>query len=280
MIAFQQLHFSYSSDKKKQGGKNEIFKGVTLELAQPGIYGLLGVNGVGKTTLLNLMSGLLFPSHGKLLIDGKEVKERASDTLARLYYMPSQTGLLSFKVGEYARDLAPFYENFNADIWNDCLDTFGLDRNQNLMKLSEGNQKKAFISFALAAGTEILLLDEPTNGLDIPSKKNFRKLLLKYTREDQYVIISTHLVADVEKLLDHYLIIHHEGEIFNASAQEILDRYVFTTALTEENALYAEPCASGYKVILEKDGTVEEMNNEIDIEMLFTAVTGGQIHEK
>ena len=277
MITLKQLHFSYPGDKK--GPKHEIFKGNTLELGQPGIYGLLGANGVGKTTLLNLMSGLLFPTHGKLMIDGKEVKERAADTLAHIYYMPSQTGLLSFKVGEYAKILAPFYENFNAEVWNVCLDAFGLDPNQNLMKMSEGNQKKAFICFALSVGTDILLLDEPTNGLDIPSKKIFRKLLLQYTREDQYVIISTHLVADVEKLLDHYLIIHHDGQIFNASAQEILDRYVFTTALTEEGALYAEPCASGYKVIRANDVVSAGADSEIDIEMLFTAVTGGQIHE-
>lgn len=279
MITLKQLHFSYPGDRRKQERKDEIFKGVTLELREPGIYGLLGVNGVGKTTLLNLMSGLFFPTHGKLMIDGKEVKERATDTLAQIYYMPTQTGLLSFKVGEYAKSLAPFYEHFNEEVWNECLDAFELDRSQKMMKLSEGNRKKVFISFALAAGTKILLLDEPTNGLDIPSKKIFRKLLLRYTREDQYVLISTHLVADVEKLLDHYLIIHHDGRIFNASAQEILDRYVFTTALTEEGALYAEPCASGYKVIQANEDVSMDKANEIDIEMLFTAVTGGLIHE-
>lgn len=93
------------------------------------------------------------------------------------------------------------------------------------------------------------------------------------------VIISTHLVADVEKLLDHYIIINSKGAIFNASAQEILDKYVFTTALTDEGAIYSEPCAGGYKVMIRNHGESGSKDSEIDIEMLFTAVSGGYIYE-
>ena len=266
MINIQHIQFSYKNTK-------DVFNNFNLQITSHGIYGLLGENGIGKTTLLKMISTLYFPAFGKILIDEKDTKERDIETLSKLYFMPDTISNCRMKFKDFAQSYATFYSNFNSDILNDCIESFHLDPNQTITSMSMGERKKAFCSFALAVGTEILLMDEPTNGLDIPSKKIFRQLLMRHIREDQYVLISTHLVNDVEKLLDHYIILNHSNKPFIASEQEINERYTFTTQLTSEGALYSEPCASGYKVIVPNQGE----SSDIDLEMLFNAVIKGSL---
>ena len=264
MIQISDLNFGYAAEKK-------VFDGLNLTLGAPGIYGLLGLNGSGKTTLLNLLSSLIFPDQGSILIEGEDVTQRRTSTLERLYYLPSETPESTMKFKEFIRYYTPLYPHFNHEVLSDCVAQFQVDVNERIDKLSLGGKKKAFISFALAVGAEILMLDEPTNGLDIPSKKVFRKLLMRYVGEGQQVIIATHLVADVAHLLDQFIILKADGKAFSASAAEISERFAFVRQLDPEGALYAEPCAEGYKVIRAREGE----DTDIDIELLFNAVIEG-----
>ncbi len=266
MITLHNVTFAYEDT-------NFIFKNLNLEFDEPGIYGLLGENGIGKTTLLKMMSGVIFSTGGDIKIDGKDVTKRDVDTMSKIYFMPDTISDVNLTFNNFVKAYSPFYENFSKDILEDCIKSFGIDGSKKLYGMSLGEKKKAFVSFSLAVQTEILFMDEPSNGMDIPSKKTFRQLLMKYCGDEQYIIISTHLVSDVENILDHFVILTNEGNAFNASASEITERYTFGTSASAEGAVYSEKSAGGYKVILPNDG--EE--SEIDIVMLFNAVTKGLI---
>ncbi len=265
MIDISHLRFGYSA------GKN-IFNGLDLRLHTPGIYGLLGLNGSGKTTLLKLLSGLIFPDEGRILIAEEDVTERKTSTLERLYYLPAEAPETTQRLKDFIKYYSPLYPHFNKEVLHDCLEQFQVNTDERICNLSLGGKKKAFISFALAVGAEILLMDEPTNGLDIPSKKIFRQLLMRYVGESQQVIISTHLVGDVANLLDHFVILKENGKVFSASAGEITGQYAFARQLNQEDVLYAEPCAEGYKVIKTNEGE----DTGIDIELLFNAIIEGK----
>ena len=264
MIQINDLTFGYSTEKN-------VFDRLTLSLDSPGIYGLLGLNGSGKTTLLGLLSGLMFADQGGILIGGQDVTRRETSTLEKLYYLPSEMPETTMKFKDFIKNYSPLYPHFNKEVLQDCLKQFQVKTDERISDLSLGGKKKAFISFALAIGAEILMMDEPTNGLDIPSKKIFRQLLMRYVSESQQVIISTHLVGDVANLLDHFIILKANDKVFSASAAEITKKFAFVRQLSNENVLYAEPCAEGYKVIKPNEG--EETT--IDIELLFNAIIEG-----
>ena len=266
MITLQNITFAYEDT-------GNIFKTLNLELNEPGIYGLLGENGIGKTTLLKLISGIYFAIVGEIKIDDKDVSQRDVDTMSKIYFMPDTISDVNLTFDNFVKCYSVFYEKFSKDILDDCLKSFGIDGSSKISAMSLGEKKKAFISFALAVQTEILLMDEPSNGLDIPSKKIFRQLLMKYCGDEQYIVISTHLVSDVENILDHFIILTDKENAFSASSSEITERYTFGTSPSAEGAIYSETSAGGYKVILPNEG--EE--SEIDTVMLFNAVTKGLI---
>ena len=264
MIQINDVTFGYSVEKN-------VFDRLNLSLSTPGIYGLLGLNGSGKTTLLNLLSSLIFADQGSILIDGQDVTKRETSTLEKVYYMAAEIPETTMKFKDFIKYYSPLYPHFNQEVLHDCLKQFQVNTDERISNLSLGGKKKAFISFALAVGAEVMLMDEPTNGLDIPSKKIFRQLLMRYVSESQQVIISTHLVGDVANLLDHFLVLKENGKVFSASAAEITKQYAFVRQLTNENVLYAEPCAEGYKVIKSNEGE----DTDIDIELLFNAIIEG-----
>ena len=209
MIEVSNISYKYA------GQKGLVFDDFSLTLKQDNIYGLLGKNGTGKSTLLYLISGLLRPAKGSVCFDGIETRKRLPETLQEIFIVPEEFDLPAMSLDEYVKINEPFYPRFSHEVLEACLKDFELTTNLKLNALSMGQKKKVYMCIALAARTKLLLMDEPTNGLDIPSKSQFRKVVAQGMRDDQIVVISTHQVRDVETLLDHVTIIEQNAVLLN-----------------------------------------------------------------
>lgn len=184
-----------------------VLKDFTLSFPQGGVYGLLGKNGTGKSTLLYLISGLLRPSNGEVRVDGLLAQNRQPEMLKEVFLVPEEYDLPAVRLQQYTRVLKPFYPRFSDELLRSCIEGFDLDMDMHLGALSMGQKKKVYMCVAMATGTRVLLMDEPTNGLDILSKSQFRKVVVQGMDENKTVLVSTHQVHDVERLLDHVTII-------------------------------------------------------------------------
>lgn len=275
MIKISNITFSYP------GAKTQVFEDFSLCLQENRIYGLLGENGTGKSTLLYLISGLLSARTGNITVDEFDTRRRHPDMLKEIFLVPEEFDLPNVSLETYIRINTPFYPRFDRKVLDDCLDEFGLPKKLRLNELSMGQKKKVFMSFALAADTRFLLMDEPTNGLDIPSKSLFRKVVAKNMTDERTLIISTHQVRDVESLLDHILILNRSRMLLDASVADICERYTFglrNPADMDETVLYAEPSLQGNSVMaLRKEGDSE---TSINLELLFNAVASGKLNLK
>ena len=262
-------HLSY----KYPGQKEPVFTDFSLTLGENKVYGLLGKNGTGKSTLLYLVSGLLRPTAGSVRVDAVDAKDRRVEILRDIFLVPEEFDLPSMTLERYVRLHAPFYPRFSREVLDACLNDFELTTELRLQALSMGQKKKVFVSFALAANTRYLLMDEPTNGLDIPSKSQFRKVIAQNMSDERTVVISTHQVHDVEALLDHILILNQRELLLNASVQDITARYTFSYRTVDDGSavIYAEPSLQGHAVMAERrEGDAETQQN---LELLFNAVT-------
>jgi len=210
MLKIDNISYGYYTSRK-------VINGLSLEFNEGGVYGLLGKNGTGKSTLLYLIMGLLRPQEGTITFDGHSTSERHPEALQEMFIVPEEYNVPSIPLMDYVKALKPFYPNFDMQILKDCLEVFEMPLDINLGSLSMGMKKKIYMCIALAARTKLLVMDEPTNGLDIPSKSQFRKVIAKGMREDQIIIISTHQVRDVELLLDHVTIIDDNKVLMNGA---------------------------------------------------------------
>ena len=161
-----------------------VLKDFTLSFPQGGVYGLLGKNGTGKSTLLYLISGLLRPSKGEVRVDGLLAQNRQPEMLKEVFLVPEEYDLPAVRLQQYARVLKPFYPRFSDELLRSCIEGFDLDMDMHLGALSMGQKKKVYMCVAMATGTRVLLMDE-----------------------HKTVLVSTHQVHDVERLLDHVTII-------------------------------------------------------------------------
>ena len=207
MINIQNIKFAYS--------REVVLDDFSLQFDKGGIYGLLGKNGTGKSTLLYLMMGLLRPQKGFVTVDGIDATLRRPEVLSEMFLVPEEYDLPAISLKTYVKAIKPFYPRFSEDLLKQCLANFEMGTDINLGSLSMGQKKKVYMSIALAANTRYLLMDEPTNGLDILSKSQFRKVVIEGMSEDKTIIISTHQVHDVELLLDHVCIIERNRVLFN-----------------------------------------------------------------
>lgn len=250
-----------------------VIDGLTMRLG-PGVRGLLGENGVGKSTLLGLLSGRLRPSSGSMTLNGEDIARRQPQTLQRIFLVDEQTAMPPLTFNRYVATLAPFYPRFSHDTLRQTTEIFEVEGDRDMTRLSSGQRKKAALSFALATGVDLLLLDEPTNTLDIPSKTQFRQALARALREEATVVISTHLVHDIEALLDHVCIIDRHRVLLDESLTSIAARLHFAyTQQPEPGALYCEPTIAGLASLRPRHGDEEE--TPVNIELLFNATIKG-----
>lgn len=266
MIEVKNLSFSYG--KKKQS----VFNDFSLTLDKGSVYGLLGKNGTGKSTLLYLMTGLLRPQTGQVLYKGVDVSMRYPLTLQDMFLVPEEFALPSVSLKRYLKLNTPFYPNFSNELLNACLHDFDMNEDIHLGELSMGQKKKAFMCFALATNTSLLVMDEPSNGLDIPSKSQFRKVIASGMTDEKAVIISTHQVRDIDSLLDHVVIIDGTRVLLNEPVKTICEKLYFAEQGMNEptdTALYVQPSVQGNSVIF-PNAHNEETN--LNLEVLFNAM--------
>lgn len=261
MITLKELSFSYSR-------KKEVLDRINLEVGSGHICGLLGKNGEGKTTLLNLLSGQIFPDQGSCLVLEEIPSERNARFLQQIFLLPEEISMPEVTAIEYIKMYAAFYPTFRDDICKACVESFEINLSDRLSKMSQGQRKKVAITLALAAHTPLLLMDEPTNGLDIPSKATFRRLVASLIDDNQTIIISTHQVRDLESLIDTVLILDQRQILLNKTLNEIGDKLYFGPLLPEEKALYSEPTPQGTIGVTARDGKEE---TAVSLELLFNA---------
>ena len=272
MININNISYRYPGQKKP------VLSNFSLSLNEGCIYGLLGKNGTGKSTLLHLIAGLLRPQEGTVCCHDMATYKRLPEVLSDLYIVSEDFELPAISLDEYVQLLLPFYPRFSREQLNSCLEAFELPLQMNLGQLSMGQKKKAYMSIALAANTRLLLMDEPTNGLDIPSKSQFRKVVAQCMTDDRLIIVSTHQVHDVEQLLDHVLILSEEGMQLNASVADITDKYVFEvrpSGQLDDTIIYAEPSLQGNIVMARRNP--DDAETVVNLELLFNAVTKGLV---
>ncbi len=266
MIKLENVSFGYSPRKL-------LYKGLTMNLDQGKVYGLLGRNGAGKSTLLKNLSGMLFPMLGKIIINGNEPRKREPNFLHNIYFIPEEVYVPALTINRYVSLFAPFYPRFNRDQFNKYLADLEVETTGKLSKLSFGQQKKFIIAFGLACNTAVLLLDEPTNGLDIPSKKQFRKLIAGIMDGDRTIIISTHQIRDLDNLIDQVIIIDDGKLLLNAPVTEIGEKLMFKTVqffAETSGSLYTEETIRGISVVVSNS---KMESTKVDLEHLFNAVT-------
>ena len=261
MITLKELSFSYSR-------KKEVLDRINLEVGSGHICGLLGKNGEGKTTLLNLLSGQIFPDQGSCLVLEETPSERNARFLQQIFLLPEEISMPEVTAIEYIKMYAPFYPTFRDDICKACVESFEINLSDRLSKMSQGQRKKVAITLALAAHTPLLLMDEPPNGLDSPSKETFRRLVASLIDDNQTVIISTHQVRDLESLIDTVLILDQRQILLNKTLNEIGEKLYFGPLLPEEKALYSEPTPQGTIGVTARDGKEETV---VSVELLFNA---------
>lgn len=263
MLEIQNISFRYSRRRPP------VLEDFSLAIREGGVYGLLGPNGAGKSTLLYLVSGLLQPMSGRVLYNNVETRRRLPETTADIFLVPEEFTLPAVSLDEYIKYNAPFYPRFSRDDVERSLEMFGLTSDLNLGQLSMGQKKKVFMSFALACNTRLLLMDEPTNGLDIPGKSAFRRFIAESTTDEKTVVISTHQVRDIDRLLDHVLIMNEKNIVLDRSVVEIQRAMKFFQTNDPEEiqrALYMLPSLGGASVITPN---TDDEDTEINLETLF-----------
>ena len=218
----------------KSFDNKEILKDINLSIQHGKIIGLLGKNGVGKTTLIKLINDLLTPTSGEILINGQKI---GVETKKVISYLPERTYLnKQMKVSEVISYFEDFYDNFDSEKAKKLLKDLDLDINQKLAKMSKGMQEKVQLVLVMSRNADLYVLDEPLGGVDPATRDYILDTILSNFNENASVIISTHLISDIEKILDEVIFID-KGQIVlqsdadklrnkeNASIDEIFRRF-------------------------------------------------------
>lgn len=262
MVQLEGLSFAYR--------KVPVFDNVNLSIRSGNLYGILGRNGTGKSTLLYIISGLLRPTQGTASVFGFKPFERRPDFLREVFMIPEEFHIPDISIEAFVKYYGQFYPRFDRDAFLKNLEAFEVP-GHTLLKMSYGQKKKVLISFGLATNVSLLLMDEPTNGLDVISKGQFRKVIAGALTEDKAIVISSHQVTDLASLIDRLIVLDSTKITVQSSIHEIEKKLTFriTEGTVESEAvLYSEISRGGKALVTINDGSEE---SRIDLELFYKA---------
>lgn len=206
----------------KYYGEKHILKDINLTIEKGKIIGLLGKNGTGKSTLIKIINDLLTKSSGTVLVQGKEVGVESKKIIS---YLPERTYLdKSMKVKEVIKYFEEFYENFDSEKAKKLLKDLNLDIEQKLSKMSKGMQEKVQLVLVMSRSADLYILDEPLGGVDPATRDYILDTILTNFNKDASVIISTHLISDIERILDEVIFIDDGKIILQEDADKLRNK--------------------------------------------------------
>ena len=204
---------------RKRYGMKKALRGVDLTLQSGRIVGLLGPNGSGKTTLIKLACGLLTPTGGEILIDARKPSK---ETKAAVSYLPERMALPTWMSAKQAMDYyQDFYADFRRDAAEDMLEKLGLEQTQTIRSMSKGMREKLQLILVMSRRAKLYLLDEPIGGVDPATRDYILKTIIGNYSEDATVLISTHLISDVEQVLDEVVFLKEGNVMLHRSVDDI-----------------------------------------------------------
>lgn len=207
----------------KKYGKFEALSNVNITLERGRIIGLLGSNGSGKTTIIKLINNLLQPSNGKILINGVEPNIEAKKIIS---FLPERNYLdLNNSVQGYVKYFSDFYQDFDSNKAYDILTKMNIHPSAQLKTLSKGNREKVQLALVMAREADLYILDEPIGGVDPAARDFIIQTILTNFNEDSTLLISTHLIADIEGILDEVIFINEGKILLQKDADEIRNEY-------------------------------------------------------
>ena len=203
----------------KEFGNKKILKDINLTISRGKIIGLLGKNGTGKSTLIKLINDLLTPTSGQILVNGKEI---GIDSKKIISYLPERTYLdKSMSVDKVIEYFEDFYDNFDSKKARKLLKDLDLDTTQKLSKMSKGMQEKVQLVLVMSRKADLYILDEPLGGVDPATRDYILDTILTNFNEGASVIISTHLIADIERILDEVIFIDKGKIVLQSDSDEL-----------------------------------------------------------
>ena len=206
----------------KSYDEKQVLKDVNLKIPKGKIIGLLGKNGMGKTTLIKLINDLLTPTSGEVLINGKNPGVESKKIIS---YLPEKTYIdREMKVKDAIKYFEEFYDNFDSEKAKKLLKDLDLDENSKISKMSKGMQEKLQLILVMSRNAELYILDEPLGGVDPATRDYILDTILSNFSEGASVIISTHLIADIERILDEVIFIDKGQIIVTSSADELRNK--------------------------------------------------------
>ena len=246
--------------------------------ARPGeILGILGANGAGKTTTLRILASVIKADEGQVCLDGADITGNLMDYRRHIGFLTSELKLEDYFTPNYLFDyFSKLYgvgEEQAAQRKKELFEKFGIDKfaEVKVADMSTGMKQKISLVISIVHNPDIIIFDEPTNGLDIPGKSQFRKFIASGMSDDKTIVISTHQVRDIDKVLDHVLIMDDSRVLLDESTSNICDKLFFVESDDRElakSALFAIPTIQGNYLILPNE---KQDESELNLELLFNA---------
>ena len=206
----------------KSYGRKSALNNINLSISSGKIVGLLGPNGSGKTTLIKLISGLLVPTKGELLINGLKPGVESKKIVS---YLPDKNHLYEWmKISELIRFFDDFYSDFDKNKAMEMINRLGININDKFKSLSKGTKEKVSLTLIMSRNAKLYLLDEPIGGVDPAARDYILETIISNYNEDATIIISTHLISDIEKVLDEVIFINNGEVVLTSTVDDIREK--------------------------------------------------------